>query len=284
VHTVVDHQLALRLERFACADVRGFAETAAVLYPGSGAEFLEVAGGVAGYVGPGSPVNGAVGLGLEGEVGVDAIAEIEAFYLERAERPIISVCPFADPSLTLVLEERGWTAGTLENVLVREIGRHDLFDPVAVGVEVRTADGAEDLDAWAFMAASGFSAPDEPTAAELQLATIASRREGARFLFGIVDGAFAGTGQLEVADGLGWLSGDTTLPRFRRRGVQSSLQRVRLGMARDAGCSLAVTESVPGSASQRNMERLGFRVAYTRVDAICPSSPASSRNQKGTSP
>ena len=37
-----------------------------------------------------------------------------------------------------------------------------------------------------------------------------------------------------------------------------------------AGCDLAVTESAPGSASQRNMERLGFRIAYTRVDLVAP--------------
>ena len=131
------------------------------------------------------------------------------------------------------------------------------------------------------MAARGFSAPDEPTEAELRLATAATHRDGASFLFGLVDGVHAGTGQLEIADDIGWLSGDTTLPQFRRRGVQGALQRARLELARDAGCTLAVTESVPGSASQRNMERLGFRVAYTRVDAGIRM-PTDAATSKGT--
>ena len=104
----------------------------------------------------------------------------------------------------------------------------------------------------------------------MRLATAATRREGARFFFGVVDGELAGTGQLEMSGDFGWLSADTTLPPFRRRGVQTTLQRARLQILRDAGYALAVTESVPGSASQRNMERLGFRVAYTRVDARHP--------------
>jgi hypothetical protein len=50
---------------------------------------------------------------------------------------------------------------------------------------------------------------------------------------------------------------------------------------RDAGCALAVTESVPGSPSQRNMERVGFQVAYTRVDARY-ASPIQPAALKGT--
>jgi hypothetical protein len=130
------------------------------------------------------------------------------------------------------------------------------------------------------MVANGFSAPDDPTQTELRLATVASRQEGPRFFFGLVDGAYAGTAQLEISGEVGWLSGDTTLMQYRRRGVQASLQRARLAMLRDAGCTLAVTESLPGSASQRNMERLGFRVAYTRVDATY-SAPHANRSKKG---
>lgn len=276
-----DHDVARSLELFAASDVRKLAETAAALFPDVAAQFLEVAGGIAGYVGPQSPANGAIGLGFSGEVTADQIISVERFFLDLDEEPIVSICPLADPSLVRVLSQRGWTVGAFENVLVRALGPHDAFDPSLEGIEVIEALGDEDLEAWALMAANGFSAPDKPTQAELRLATAATRREGARFLFGLVDGAYAGTGQIEIAGDLAWLSGDTTLPQFRRRGVQGSLQRARLSSARDAGCSLAVTESVPGSASQRNMERLGFRVAYTRVDSRY-AGPVGTETAKGT--
>ena len=271
-----DAALAGRLERFAARDVAGLVEATAALFPQTGARSLEVGGGIAGYLGAHSPANGAVGLGFRGEVTHDQISAVEAFFLDLGEEPIVSVCPHAHPSLLEVLSEKGWTPGAYENVLVRPIDPRQTFEPPLAGVEVREALDRGDLDAWALMAAHGFSAPDEPTQAEIQLATAATCRDGARFLFGLVDGAYAGTGQLEIVDDLAWLSADTTLPRFRRRGVQGSLQRARLGIARDAGCRLAVTESTPGSPSQRNMERAGFRVAYTRVDARYPAPPSAS--------
>ena len=91
-------------------------------------------------------------------------------------------------------------------------------------------------------------------------------REDAILVLGWVDGQPAGTGALVIDGGVGWLSGDSTLPQYRGRGIQQAIQRHRLRLARDAGCDLAVTESAPGSGSQRNMERLGFRVVYTHVE------------------
>jgi GNAT superfamily N-acetyltransferase len=61
------------------------------------------------------------------------------------------------------------------------------------------------------------------------------------------------------------LGGASTLPEFRRRGVQTALQHARLTFAAGAGCDLATTITQPGSASQRNAERRGFHVIYTRV-------------------
>jgi hypothetical protein len=41
--------------------------------------------------------------------------------------------------------------------------------------------------------------------------------------------------------------------------------RRRLRFAADQGCDLALMGALPGSASQRNAERQGFRIAYTRL-------------------
>ena len=49
------------------------------------------------------------------------------------------------------------------------------------------------------------------------------------------------------------------------RGVQMALLQARLNTAREAGCDIAITLTTPGSASQRNVERAGFSLAYTRA-------------------
>ena len=47
--------------------------------------------------------------------------------------------------------------------------------------------------------------------------------------------------------------------------LTGALLEARLQTAVDAGCDLAMMVAAPGSASQRNAERQGFRIAYTRT-------------------
>jgi len=47
--------------------------------------------------------------------------------------------------------------------------------------------------------------------------------------------------------------------------VQTTLLLARLQRAAEAGCDLAVSLAQPGSVSQRNLARQGFRALYTRV-------------------
>jgi GNAT superfamily N-acetyltransferase len=68
-----------------------------------------------------------------------------------------------------------------------------------------------------------------------------------------------------IYEGAAMFYGDATLPEARRRGAQSALVYHRLLHAQSAGCDLAMACTLPGSISQRNYERFGFRVAYTKV-------------------
>jgi beta-glucosidase-like glycosyl hydrolase len=68
-----------------------------------------------------------------------------------------------------------------------------------------------------------------------------------------------------VHDGVALLAGASTIPEWRHRGAQNALLAKRLVYAAHAGCDLAMMCAEPGGASQRNAERQGFRIAYTRV-------------------
>jgi ribosomal protein S18 acetylase RimI-like enzyme len=61
------------------------------------------------------------------------------------------------------------------------------------------------------------------------------------------------------------LFGAGTLPEFRCRGIQAAMLSTRLRAGAEAGCDLAVVVTQGGTISQRNCERLGFRVAYSKV-------------------
>jgi GNAT superfamily N-acetyltransferase len=64
--------------------------------------------------------------------------------------------------------------------------------------------------------------------------------------------------------GVALFAGAATVPEMRRRGLQTALLAERLRYARLQGCDLAMMVAETGSNSQRNAERQGFRIAYTR--------------------
>src|SRR5262249_61879538 len=73
------------------------------------------------------------------------------------------------------------------------------------------------------------------------------------------------TGMLSITDGVVLLAGASTIPEARRQGAQLALLESRLRYAARRGCDLAMMGASPGSGSQRNAERHGFRIAYTRI-------------------
>lgn len=64
------------------------------------------------------------------------------------------------------------------------------------------------------------------------------------------------------------LCGAGTLAGYRGRGLQTALLQARMAAASEAGCEYAVVVTNGGTTSQRNAERLGFRVAYSKVTVI----------------
>ncbi len=287
-----DHKLASRLEGLICAEYRRLAEVGGRVLPYAGAEAIDVAGGVALWLGKDSPVNGAVGLGMAGPVDDAEVVRLEAFYRQRGAPAVTSICPLADPSVLDALGRRGWRPTQFEHVLAVELaGRphsgefppepRGCFAPGASGApgpsreifsevripEVRVCTDQE-RETWAHLATLGFADGQPSTPAHEEFGRIMAAREDGMLVMGWVDGEPAGTGALVIQGGVGWLSGDSTVPRFRRRGVQQAIQRYRLRLAREAGCELAVTEAAPGGASQRNMERLGFRIVFTHVEFV----------------
>jgi len=265
-----DTALAARIDGHTALDIARMAEAAADLFPDRQSAWIEVAGGRAGYAWKGAPFNCASGLGFERAVTEEDFLRIEDFYAERGEGTTIITCPLAHPSLLTLLGTRGYVPLDMENVLVMSL--QDGVPPEAEGnmgpgpeVEVHVC-ADDERDDWARIAAEGFADDLEPTQAEYDTGFMVAHRPEAILLLATVDGELAGTGEVLTGGGVGYLSGDATLLRFRGKGVQTALQRERLRIAAQAGCDIALTESKPGSPSQRNQERRGFRVAYTRFE------------------
>ena len=90
-------------------------------------------------------------------------------------------------------------------------------------------------------------------------------REGSPCFLAEIDGTAGAAGALIVHEGVALFGGAATVPELRRRGLQAALLNERMHYAVDHGCDLAMMVAEAGSNSQRNAERKGFRVAYTRM-------------------
>jgi ribosomal protein S18 acetylase RimI-like enzyme len=130
-------------------------------------------------------------------------------------------------------------------------------------VDVRRTDGAEG-EAAARLLLEGHAVPEGllPTHGSA-LAAAVERAQGWLYV-ATVGGVRAAAAVLTVADGIGYLANAATLPAFRRRGCQRALISARVADAADAGCHLVTSGAEFGSSSHRNLERAGFRLAYTK--------------------
>ena len=59
-----------------------------------------------------------------------------------------------------------------------------------------------------------------------------------------------------------------TAPEYRSQGVQAALLPACLHLARQQGADLAVVYATPGSVSERNVVRVGFRMAGARLNVV----------------
>ena len=262
---IADHALAFQLEsteatanaRFVEARRRGDAE--------SNATWINVAGAYAMFDGPESPCTQTFGLGVLGEPSKADFEQLEEFFFSRGAAVHHEVAPLASIETLNRLNERGYVPIEYTNVLCRRIG-HDTSLPTSrnARLKVRSANNDE-ADLWANVSAEGWSESVEFQQLIKDLACNYARTEGCTAMFACADELPIATGVLSVVDRVALLAGASTIPSARNHGAQSVLLASRLAHAIDAGCDIAMMCALPGSPSQRNAQRNGFHIAYTRT-------------------
>jgi GNAT superfamily N-acetyltransferase len=268
----VDLALARRLE--VAQTWRGvrYARARQELHPAFPVQVEPLAGGYLIYTGDGMPLNRAVGLGVNGPVTAADLDLVEEFYRQRYLPPRIDVCPLADGSLLDLLKLSGYRPEKFYSVLFYPLSESALSEPTALRpapAEIRVSQaGPQEAELWLKTVAQGFEEADTPTQATLDILAPNFYASHAACFFAWIDGQPAGGGGMYVHERVVEFGGASTRPEFRRRGVQTALLHARLAAAREQRCDLAMALTSPGSASQRNIERLGFRLAYTKVTVM----------------
>ena len=260
-----DLALSRRLETAEGRGSAAFVESRAQLAPESGALWIEVAGACAMFDGPTSPITQTFGLGLARPVTPSDLDQLERFFRERGAPVNHEVSPLADAGLSALVSGRGYRPTEFTSVMYRPIARGAGFTALRNGsIRVRRTGPGEE-DHWARTAADGWSESPELIDFMLDVGRVNARREDVASFMAELDGRPIATGALSLFDGVALLAGASTIPDARRQGAQLALLEARLRYAADEGCDLAMMGAQPGRASQRNAERHGFRIAYTRL-------------------
>lgn len=262
-----DLSLSRRLERaegFACTQ---FAAARRRQFPASGAEWTECAGAYAAFDGVDSPITQTFSLGLLEELTPAMLDTLEKFFFDRGADVFHEVSPFAGIAAFELLCSRGYRPMELTNVLYQPLPR--TIDSPASSANSAIAVRAikpEEAPLWNSISARGWS-HEHPELHEfmLDVGAISANREGSTCFIAEFNGVPGAAGALCIHQGVALLAGASTVPELRRLGLQSALLQYRLNYALDHGCDVAMIGTLPGSGSQRNAEREGFRIAYTRT-------------------
>jgi ribosomal protein S18 acetylase RimI-like enzyme len=256
----VDHELVRRLEETAAAF--GVARLEALRdRPETGLELrLERFGEAIAPVSPAQReldfVNRIERLGPADAGQVD---EILAFYASHGVDPWLELAPQRDvEALGAALGRAGPRIVGVHAVLY---GRPE--GGPARDIAVGRAEGAE-VEAAARLLLEGYGVPESAVPTHGQALAAAVQAAGGSLYVARDDGAPAAAAVLTIADGVGYLASAATLPAYRSRGCQTALIAARVAAAAAAGCDLITSGAEFGSPSQRNLERAGLRVAYTK--------------------
>jgi len=233
--------------------------------PEVGAAEEEICGGHMSFCGLGSPVGRAVGLGLDRPLTQADLDHIEAFYRAHKAPAQVDLCPMHEPSVFEMFKERGYSIAELNNVLYRKLDASDPSPSPPPACEVRRA-GMDEAEVTGAIVERAFF-PDGAPEGFRGLVAPLYQMEGALAFVATVEGkpVACGTGLVILDHKMFALCGAGTLAGYRGRGLQTALLRARMAAAVKAGCEYAVVVTQGGTTSQRNAERLGFRVAYSKV-------------------
>lgn len=269
-----DQDLGRRVERAIARQACLMAEAAAPSNPAARA--IPIADGFATFLGKGALIGRAHALGLSSAVPEAELDKLDDFYGKFRAPAKVELCPLADPSLARSLAARGYRPGGFINCHARPTGLHPSAPgetPGEGGCQVRPIT-RDEVETWVSTVARGFSAGSPVPPAMIDVGRTSAACKGLTGYIALLEGRPVAGGSITIVEEDGFrtaiIAGASTLPEARRRGIQTALLAARMRHAVEHGATLMVIQSRPGSASERNMHRAGFRLIYSKIVVSTP--------------
>lgn len=223
---------------------------------------LDVNGGTACFSGFDSFLSQVVGWGFhtKSRYFKKEIEIIEHFYKSLAHSRVdIELCPYVGNDLMIFLSERGYGVSEINNVSVLDLSSFKPEEQLDSPYTIRMVKSSE-VDEWARRVAMGFGYPE----AQEQFSHYARAKGISAFAVYDGDQIIAGA-TIAMHEDVCDLGVTSTLPAYRGKGLQKKLLLTRLNYAKQQGLVMATVTTEPGTISDLNVQKSGFRCAYTRI-------------------
>jgi GNAT superfamily N-acetyltransferase len=266
-------ELVARLERVWALDAVALAQVLIEQDPTWGTETLALAGGRLVLSGRGLYVNRALAVGIDPALRTADIDLIVARSGAAKVKPTVEVTPATHPDSVAALAGSGFAHAVDGDTSahVRRLDRLDDLDdldPRTAPTGISVVPVAErSLDEWKETTALGWGHVTAEARRASDAFTEAARvvdGDGMVLAVDPSDGRPLGCASMTIRDEVATLGGMSTIPAERGRGVQAALILHRLELARAAGCTVAATTTAVGGASERNVQRYGFRTLHIK--------------------
>ena len=196
-----------------------------------------------------------------GHADLDRLEEILAFYAVDNLEPCFYLAPMGfTREVAGALDAAGFVQREFEQAILYGLPAPEVpLPPPGVSIERVTA---ANLEEFVRTTAEGFEWPPEWRDAAMDGLRRAFRPESYRFLARF-KGEPAGVGSLRgVRDRIANLGGGAVVPLLRGKGCHLALVQHRLKVAHTLDCEWIQAGATFGSASFRNQQRAGLRLAY----------------------
>ena len=271
-----DLELAARIENAEASLTREVARASSRSHPEGNSFAMDIGGGVAAFLRPGSPMNKVIGI-FQAFPPEEELARLEHRYQQQAEPVRVELSTLAQLDIGRRFTERGYRLLGFENVLGRPL---TVAEPgSSAGAIAIEAISAEQLANWQRVVVDGFSQPDETGVVvdsftrdiiEQAMSDFLGAAGFSRYL-AKRDGVVAGAASMRVSEDVALLTGAATLTEHRRRGVQGALLERRIHHAAALGARIAVITTAGGTRSQANAMARGFSLLYSRAILVLGS-------------
>lgn len=261
-----DINLSQKLERTESRANTDMIESRAKISPEVNAEWIEVGGTYAMFDGVESPLTQTFGLGIFEETTDKELDQIELFYQNHNAPVFHEVSPMADIALIALLNKRNYQPIEMVNVMFQSLElEKDSSKVINPQIKTRIIEKNED-ELWAKTASAGWATEAEELADFMfHFGKVCANCKGGFPFLAEINGEVISNGMLFIYDDVALLAGASTIPEGRRQGGQQALLQARLNFAKSHGCKIAMMCALPGTQSQKNAQKNGFQIAYTRT-------------------